>query len=663
MLYPMLAKPRYPILYFTLPFLAGAVLAKLPPFNNSLPLVFILFDLGILAVIAVLAKHQPIFNGIFWINLALMSFFSGNWLSIESSKLTGLDQFEPPRMMQISGVIEQQTETKNGQFLLVRSQSVRLEGLKPVRCVDLLQVYFPSKKRRYKGSQIVCQGKLRRQSPSTSFQEVNWFAIREEQSINHIMWIQDTSRVKVIQSSWWEDQLANYNQILSSKIRNSINSPGNQILEAMLLGNKSTLEPGTKKVFRESGTAHVLAISGLHAGILYVFVLWILRIAGLAIGYRGLLPIAVALACLWVYACLTGMQPPIMRTTILLTLLQTGRLLFREISSITLLSFIAVVFVLYDPLLLWNTGFELSFLAVSGILLFYPHLIRMAHGKSKVIRYIWGLISVSIAAQSFILPLMLFRFHYLPTYFIIASLFAVPLTGLILTGTFATLLFGAWVPWIQHWGWKGIDLLTKGLFEGLNLFQDLPYSNLGPVHFPGFALIPLTLFMVLCLYAFAARPSFPATLFGGILFAGTASYLLMQRPSSVLVESTAGLVIIHFMDKPFCYDWIIQGKLPSNPESGQTEELPSTFHLAYDRIGVLLPKYYSSQGLYRYRDLVQFNSHWYTTESAIQLLSKSQLSNATIFAYADEKQCMHDHSSKPVYCSTALQKQGFQWIE
>ncbi|HQU52934.1 MAG TPA: hypothetical protein PK643_07965, partial [Saprospiraceae bacterium] len=105
MLYPMLAKPRYPILYFTLPFLAGAVLAKLPPFNNSLPLVFILFDLGILAVIAVLAKHQPIFNGIFWINLALMSFFSGNWLSIESSKLTGLDQFEPPRMMQISGVI------------------------------------------------------------------------------------------------------------------------------------------------------------------------------------------------------------------------------------------------------------------------------------------------------------------------------------------------------------------------------------------------------------------------------------------------------------------------------------------------------------------------------------------------------------------------------
>ncbi|MCB0602353.1 MAG: ComEC/Rec2 family competence protein [Saprospiraceae bacterium] len=658
----MPAKPRYPILLFTLPFLLGALLTKLLPSSVTVPQSYFLCSLGVLAVLSILAREQPVFDRLFWGALAITALSSGYWLLEDAARMPGLDRFDPPSAVRITGKVVQRNETSNGQFLVIRSQSVLMEGMEPVRCNDLLQIYVPGNKVLPLSSLITCQGSLQRQSPSASFEPVNWFAIREMQGINHIMWIRDTSQITLLHTSKLHAWAMQFNQLLAERIHLGVSAPSNQILEAMILGNKSVLDPSVKQVFRESGTAHVLAISGLHAGILYVFLLWIFRLAGLSLGYRGMVPVALAITGLWVYAFLTGLQPPILRTAFLLSLLQIGRMFFREISTLTLLTVIAVGFLLFDPLLLWNTGFELSFLAVGGILLFYPRLMRLVKGRSAVIRYLWGLTSVSIAAQALILPILLFQFHYFPSYFVLTSLFAVPLTGLILTGSFGTLLLGALIPWINVWGWKGVDLLTGWLYKSLNFFQQLPASYLGPFHIPGIALIPLTAVLLLFLYSILYQPRYPATTTGFLLMAAITAYLSFEAQPKVMAEYLDGRVIVHFSDSPYCYDWVLRRTSSENAKSAE-EGSEAEFHQAYNKVRVLLPDQFQNHEIWKYRDLVLFNGHTYATENLVHTMAATTLSQAIFFSSVREQACSHKRDQLDVFCPERLHKEGYQWIE
>ena len=196
------------------------------------------------------------------------------------------------------------------------------------------------------------------------------------------------------------------------------------VAEAMTLGWRGDLEPDLQTQFREAGILHLLCVSGLHVGLLAVmaggFLLW------LGEERRGrILRGSFQLLTVWGFALLTGMAPATMRAALMFSFFIVSRMLGRRTDSLNLLALAAIVMLAANPQLLFDTGWQLSFSAVAGILLARP-VINLFHNP------LWQVSMVSLAATLAALPVTLSTFHTFQPYFLIANIIVVPLAALIL---------------------------------------------------------------------------------------------------------------------------------------------------------------------------------------------------------------------------------------
>ncbi len=211
--------------------------------------------------------------------------------------------------------------------------------------------------------------------------------------------------------------------------------PGDQefsLAAALLTGQKSSMPAELKNQYAEAGVAHVLAVSGLHVGILAFGVGFIFSFLPGNPKWRSSLSLLVSLFVLILYALLTGLAPSVQRATLMYGLILVGRYFPQRGNVYNTLAFAASSMLILQPNLLFDLGFQLSFLAVLGIVLFQPILMRPFQNSSVFLKVPWSLIAVSIAAQLGTFPLTLFYFHSFPIYFWLSGLFVVPLIKLIL---------------------------------------------------------------------------------------------------------------------------------------------------------------------------------------------------------------------------------------
>ena len=201
------------------------------------------------------------------------------------------------------------------------------------------------------------------------------------------------------------------------------------LVKAILLGMRDELARDQNQAFVRSGTIHVLAVSGTHVGIIYVAVLWGLIFLGK--NRRGrLIRGCVALIALWAYAGLTGFSPSVLRATVMFSLFTLAEMSRWRTESLNSLACAAILLLLWDPLMLAHLGFQLSFLAVLGIAVFYRPIHLLWAPPHAVGRFFWSLIVVSLAAQAFTIPLCLFVFQAFPVWFLPANMAIVGLVGL-----------------------------------------------------------------------------------------------------------------------------------------------------------------------------------------------------------------------------------------
>lgn len=196
------------------------------------------------------------------------------------------------------------------------------------------------------------------------------------------------------------------------------------IAEAMTLGWRANIEPETQASFRDAGIAHMLAISGLHVGLLAALVggalFWVNK------ERRGrIIKGSTQLAAVWVFTLLTGMAPSTMRAALMFSLLIFSRMLGRRTSSLNLLAACALLTLVPQPILLFDLGWQLSYAAVTGILLARP-VILLYRNK------LWQTVIVSTAATLGTMPITISTFHRFPLYFLIANVLIVPFAGTIL---------------------------------------------------------------------------------------------------------------------------------------------------------------------------------------------------------------------------------------
>jgi len=203
------------------------------------------------------------------------------------------------------------------------------------------------------------------------------------------------------------------------------------VASAILLGYDDKLPQYLRKGYTAAGAMHILCVSGLHVGIVFLIVNFLLGLAGkrrsMVVGRTIIL-----LVSIWIYALITGLSPSVMRATVMLSFVLMGRLISRKGNVINSMSASALILLLIDPMTLYHIGFQLSYLAVLGIVLFHKPIFDLIYVKNKVLRYVWEITVVSIAAQLTTTPLSVYYFDQFPVYFWLSNLFLVPLSFLVI---------------------------------------------------------------------------------------------------------------------------------------------------------------------------------------------------------------------------------------
>lgn len=226
---------------------------------------------------------------------------------------------------------------------------------------------------------------------------------------------------------------------------------------ALTLGYKEDLDPELRHRFQASGAAHVLAVSGLHTGIIYAGLLALLTLGGrfrpryenrLA---RTLLHSLLILA-IWGYAWLTGLTPSVVRCAVMITIVELGIILYRQSISLNTIAAAAVLILLVRPLDLWSVGFQLSFAATAAIVLgaieagpIVQYNRLRVNVLGKIINWFWGIIVVSIAAQLGTLPITMYTFGQVSNYFLLTNLLVLPLATLLVPCGLASVALGGTV--------------------------------------------------------------------------------------------------------------------------------------------------------------------------------------------------------------------------
>ncbi len=200
------------------------------------------------------------------------------------------------------------------------------------------------------------------------------------------------------------------------------------IAQALLLGNKHLLSHTTKLNFSNSGAMHVLAVSGLHVGIIYLILSHILFF----FNSNSQRKVILLISGIWLYAIITGGSPSVLRAATMFSFIAIGKGTKQHVSIYNLLAASALILTVFQANIILDIGFQLSYCAVISIIYFQPKIYSLYLPKQWIIDKIWILSSVSLSAQIGTLPLSLFYFHQFPVYFLLSNILVIPAASLII---------------------------------------------------------------------------------------------------------------------------------------------------------------------------------------------------------------------------------------
>jgi competence protein ComEC len=203
------------------------------------------------------------------------------------------------------------------------------------------------------------------------------------------------------------------------------------VAAAIILGYTHEMDADVRLTFSETGSAHILSVSGLHFSIIYGIFFFIFSFMGKSKG-ATIIRQVIVLSFMWMFVFLTGMAPCVIRAAVMLSVWGIGQTFVKRAFTINTWGIAAFFMLLYNPLNLFDIGFQLSFSAVLAILLINPYLDKLYKPSNPLVRYVWGLLCVSTSAQLGTAPLSIYYFHQFPLIFLVTNLFAIPIVGVLM---------------------------------------------------------------------------------------------------------------------------------------------------------------------------------------------------------------------------------------
>lgn len=326
-----------------------------------------------------------------------------------------------------------------------------------------LNSFYPYQSLKY-GDRVLVRGKLFLPEKTAVQDNFNW---RNYLSYQGIFSQLSTGKVELLQKNQgnlifqFAFSTADW---MKETISQGLPHPFSAILKGIMLGDRETLPFALLDSFRITGTAHLLVVSGLHAGLLLAIVFFLVRL----LGFSQKIAFLVTIPVICYYAILTGLRPPIIRASFMAMIGILCYVLDREVSLVNILALAAFLILVINPLSLFVVSFQLSFLAVGGIVYFTPYL----EEKMKCIpEFLKKPLSVSFAAQLFLLPLLAFYFGQLPLIGFVANVVIIPLLTLVLFFGFLSVVLATFTAWGAQIFFNSTWLILRGFLFIMNFLS------------------------------------------------------------------------------------------------------------------------------------------------------------------------------------------------
>lgn len=236
---------------------------------------------------------------------------------------------------------------------------------------------------------------------------------------------------KKIKKDIWFYTSRLHSRIIYNLEKAKFNKTEMNVALALILGQKQEISSDIKQDYQFSGVTHVLSVSGLHVGYIMVFILFILKpIPNTKKG--SLIKLATIIISLALFAIVSGLSPPVLRSVVMFSFLATGNHLHRNSNTYHTLLVSIFLILLFEPYFLFDAGFQLSYIALFSILWLQPLLKRIWLPKNKIVKYLWEALTVSFAAQIGTFPICLYYFHQFPALFFVTNILILPVLSFIM---------------------------------------------------------------------------------------------------------------------------------------------------------------------------------------------------------------------------------------
>ncbi len=263
-------------------------------------------------------------------------------------------------------------------------------------------------------------------------------------------------------------------------------------MQALLLGIKDEISDDMMEVYMNTGVMHVLAVSGMHVGILYVGIMAILKPVYRRWKYITIFPIILV----WIFSFITGGGPAILRSAIMITFIDIGKKLDEDSDSVNLLFVSGWFLLIFQPYLVWDIGFQLSFAAMLGLFYLMKPIQDVLYVKTQWIKdYIWSPAAMSVSAQLVTTPLTFFYFGNFPVLFLLTNLVILLPITIALYGGVGLLLTSVILPeFINVWIGKALDFVIYYGFDAfLKWIVALPGAYTNQIYLSHWQVIVLAL--------------------------------------------------------------------------------------------------------------------------------------------------------------------------
>lgn len=358
------------------------------------------------------------------------------------------------------------------------------------------------------GDRLIIRGRLEHPSPPQNPGQFHYAAYLRNRGVLFTAFVNENSYQLIASNThsnpaYWPETVSQWAEDCFSKHVGDPAAYG--LVKAMLLGRRDDLAEQQVGDYVISGAVHILSVSGMHVAIIFLAISaafgWVKRWR--AGKWIYLLLTAVLLGF---YALVTGLPPSVQRAALMCMVLVTAEVAGRKHHPMNTLAFSALIILLADPCALYDVGFQLSYLAMAGIFLLYEPIYSVVTTGNRILRFVWQVTELALAAQIATFPLSLFYFHQFPTYFWLVNPLVVTFTNILLPAALVLLLVSlAGISWLAWLAGQAVEFSARLTDWSASIPRSLPGYLLENLHLNRVEVILLYCVILLVWYAVYAR--------------------------------------------------------------------------------------------------------------------------------------------------------------